>query len=814
MNTVMRVLAACLVVLVLGLVVWSALIEAPDHRLDGRYAVELPPGQTMIFAVEPETTEVLVVSSTLVQNDAPPDSRRAHDYVMEVSWVAVNGDVRRSERVWERSRVSAWPVRGGTWRPSALLQDNGSWASDTRNTRLPVARVLPGGGELHIRAPVDGPPLLLRAFGGAAAEIAAGDLDERARELTAKRLGVADLSSLDPSERALALGRPRRSLAYRLDGGGEPKLRRLVRTQPPITMTQQPTAGSYLLPGQAIGVHVQGPGVFRLSVPDGLELLQVEGRADIPEDLPQPYLLPAPSPALPLAGGAQGARFEITDVTTTLVIRNTSSRVLGPVVTALEGTDPDRLAAETPGVPIQVLAPWSSEKLTLTGPDRVTLPTIAIGPDEIEPYEVNVPLGNPVMRLVIRPDLPDMSDQTIRSVDVDFLNKVGTVLDRIQVAVPVVPAPFERRSEDGGWVGEPLEFDFEVGPDVVRLQVRADAAARVIAKVQGPPRGREDPTRFRPWRLRYWRDSLSPWHRLPPSNVDALREARQIRPVLANIRLEQFHPEAYGTVRRYSMLDPVPRARGMERTWLLPGAAPSGRAWCRHLQGVSSPVSWDRAATRLRNGELTAILHTVSSSSLGQPWRLDLDGRPVAGGRVLQRVEQIRKVGQRPARRIRLQGPPASSVWVAGRDSAACDNPHRSVQAWPLYKGRTLSFPVDVSAPGHRLSLGGFADQPVTLKIELSGLSPRSRERAGSGGSWTETIVLEPGETLGQMLQDPDGRLPALQPVGFKIGAEVQEVRMRVTHVDGPTMWLRALTESDGEPSLVRSGPALLRGVR
>jgi len=71
-----------MVVLVLGLVVWSALIEAPDHRLDGRYAVELPPGQTMIFAVEPETTDVLVVSSTLVQRDAPPDSRRAHDYVI------------------------------------------------------------------------------------------------------------------------------------------------------------------------------------------------------------------------------------------------------------------------------------------------------------------------------------------------------------------------------------------------------------------------------------------------------------------------------------------------------------------------------------------------------------------------------------------------------------------------------------------------------------------------------------------------------------------------------------------------------------
>lgn len=814
MSAVLRALSVVIVVLTVGLVVWAALTEAPNQRVDGRYAVELPPGQTMIFAVEPETTDVLIVSSTLVRDLAPPDARRAHDYVMEVAWVAVNGDVRRTERIWERSRVTAWPVRGGTWRPSALLRDDGTWASDTRNTRLPVAKILPGGGELHVRAPVDGPALLLRAFGGAAAEVAAGDLDERARQRTADRLGVSAMAALDPAERALALGRPRRSLAYRLDGGGEPRLRRLVRTHPPISMTEQPTAGSYLLPGQALGVHLRGPGTVRLSVPDGLDLLQVEGRADLPEDLPQPFLLPTPAPPLPLAGGQQGARFDLTEVDTTVVVRNTSTRVIGPVVMALEGDNPNRLAAETPGIDAQILAPWSTEDLTLTGPDRVTLPTIAVGPDEIEPYEVNVPLGAPVMRLVIRPDLPDMSDQTIRSVRVDFLDRFGSTLDRIEVAVPVIPAPFERRGEDGGWVGEPLEFDFEVGAEVVRLRVDSDAPARVIAKVQGPQRGREDPTVFRPWRLRYWRDSLSPWHRLQPANVDALREARQIRPILANVRLEQFHPDVYAQARRYAMLDPVPRARGLERTWLLPGASPSGKAWCRHLQGLTSSVAWDRAATRMRSGAFNAVIHTASASSLGKPWKLELDGRPVAGGRINQRVELVRKMGQRPARRVRLIGPAASSVWVAGRDSAACDNPHRAVQAWPLRPGRTLSFPIDVSAPGHRVSLGGFSDEPVELEVELSGLSPRSREANSAGGRWTERIVLEPGETLGQMLQDPDGRLPSLLPVGFKIGAEVQEVRLRVTHVGGPTMWLRVLSESDGEPRPERTGPALLRGVR
>jgi len=808
---VLRGLAALIVLLIAGFIVWAALLEVPSARPGGRYVIQVDPGETIVFSVVPETTDVVLVSSALVDRSAPPDARRVMELALDVSWVSPAGEIRQQERLWERTRVSAWPVRGGSWRPSSLLRDDGSWTTDTRNTILPVEELLPAGGELRVKAPLDGPPLLLRAYGGRRQEVAVSDRKREERARIARRVGVEELGLLEPDERGLALGRPRRSLAYRMQSGQPAQLRRQVRTGAPLRLTEQPVAGSTLLPGQALAVHLDGPVDVRLSLPEGLADLLVDARVDLPETVSQPSLTPQPAPPLPIAGGAQGARIRLSAPNTTLLVENRSDRVLGPVVLAVETRSPEVLAADTPAVPLQRLAPWSSAPLTLVGPDRVTIPTTHVGPDSAEPFEVDVPLGAPPLRLTVRPLLDQPDVDTRVPVRVLFLDASDTLLDLVDLAVPVHISPFERRAEDGGYVGESVPFELELPPGTTHLQVTAPTApVRLSAQYEGPPRGRESPVVYPEWFLRYWRHALSAWHWLPPRNADALRESHQIRPVLANVRLERWEPVPDAEEQRYAILDPLPGDEGLERTWLLPGSSPDGRAWCLHPEGPPRPAPWDARARALRRGELHAILHTPGAMALGAPWRVEIDGHVEASGRLTQRIEPIRLIGLDPGARIRLVAPPGTALWLRARAGLdACDTPHRGVSAWPLERDVPMSFLVPTSGPGHRLYVGGFSSEPVTFQVELTGLAPTPEDT--EAGTWTERIRLRPGESLGQRLRDPDLRLPALDPVGFQLGAAVDQVGLTITQVGGPPAWLRILTEVDATSEAPGRGAALLR---
>lgn len=790
-------LSVLLVGLVAGLVGYAVLMEAPSARPGGRYVVEVPPGETVVYSVLPQTLEVVLVSAALARRDVPPDARQSQDIALDVAWVAPSGEVRREERLWERTRVTAWPVRGGSWRPSSLLRDDGSWATDTRNTLLPVGEVLPAGGELHITVPLDSPPLLFRAYGARAQEVAASDRKEEERARIARRVGVEALGALEADERGLALGRPRRSLAYRLASGRNPELRRLIRAQAPLAMTEQPVAGSTLLPGQGVAVHLDGPVSVRLSVPEGLSELVVDAVVDLPDEVSQPTLVPEPAPPLPVAGGREGARLRLDAPHTTLRMVNRSDRTLGPVVFAVETRDPDVLAAETPGMPLARLAPWSDAPLTLVGPDRVTVPAVHVGPDSPEPLLLDVPLGSPPIRLTARPLLvrPDQAPARV-PVRVLFQDLRGSLLDVVDLAVPVLPAPFERRVSDGGWVGEAVPFLLELPEGTARLEVGApQAPVRLSAAVEGPPRGLPSDTLYPGWSLRYRRQALLPWHWLPPANADALREARQLRAILANVRLEKLEPDPLAETRRYAILDPLPQAIGLERTWLLPGAYPDGRAWCRLPEGPTQAAPWDRQAVVDREGELHAILHTPAAMALGAPWRLLVDGRIVASGLLNQRIEPIRVVGLDPAARMRLEAPGGSVAWVRAVEGPGCPAPQRGVSAWPMEGQEPLDFALETSGPGHRLYLGGFAEAPVTFEVTLTGLAPTPED--AQAGTWTERVRLRPGEVLAQRLRDPDGRMPALEAVGFQLGATVDEVGLTVRQVEGPPAWLRVLTEVD-----------------
>ncbi len=196
--------------------------------------------------------------------------------------------------------------------------------------------------------------------------------------------------------------------------------------------------------------------------------------------------------------------------------------------------------------------------------------------------------------------------------------------------------------------------------------------------------------------------------------------------------------------------------------------------------------------------------------ALGKPWRVEVDGVEGAAGRITQRIEPLRLIGVPPAGSIRLVGPPGSVLWLrAAGASPGCDAPHRGVSAWPMQQGNAMSFVVPTSGAGHRLFVGGFAQRAVTFEVELSGLAPTPEDR--TAGVWSERISLEPGQSLGQRLRDPDMRVPALDPVGFQLGAAVDEVGLTITQVDGPPSWLRILTEVDEEAEGPYDKAALLR---
>lgn len=811
---VLRVLAVLLVASVAALVVWAGLQEVPSVRPGGRYMVLAEPGETVLFTVVPETQSVFLVSSALGDPDAQPDARQSFDLGLDVAWAAPDGEIRREERVWERTRVSAWPVRGGSWRAASIVREDKRWATDSRVTTLPVGRLLPAGGELRVTVPEDGRPCLLRAYGSQGRDEVVGDRTEEERDRVASRAGVGELGLLEPDERTEALSRPRRSLAYRMASGRPPELRRLIRAEPPLDLTESPTAGAFLLPGQGVAVHLMGPVDVRLSLPDGLDELVLDSLSDLPEGVDQPPLDPVPAPPLPLAGGAEGARVSLRAPHTTLRIVNRGSRTLGPLLLAIEGTSPDPLAVQTPGVELQRLAPWSDESLTLIGPDRLTVPTVALGPDLPEPLLVDVPLGAPDLRLVVRP-IPDGPDPDARvPVRLRFLGTGDALLDQLDLAVPVRLAPLERRASDGGYVGESMPFDLEVPEGAARLEVSSpQGPVHAVVYTQGPPRGEETPILYSGRVLRYRRGARSTWHRRPATNVDALREAGQFRAILGNVRLEVWEPEPTTLVtRRYAILDPRPgRATGLERTWLLPGAYPDGSAWCRMDANRSVTLPWDRQTAALRHGELGAILHTVSRGALGQPWRLELDGRIAASGRLVQRIEPLRLLSVSPTRhQARLVAPAGSVLWLRARDDEEhCLDPHRGVSAWPLAPREELTFDVDTIGPGHRLYLGGFAAAPVTLEVSLTGLAPTLEDP--DAGAWTERIRLEPGESLGQRLRDPDVRESALDAVGFQLGATDDNVGLRITQVGGPPMWVRVLTEIDPDDQTEPPPAALLR---
>lgn len=809
MRWALPALAALIVCGTLGLVLTAMVMIAPGARPGGRYMVQVEPGQTLIYAVPPETLEVVLVSSSLADPGVPVDARQAGDVALDIAWVAPSGEVRREERIWERTRVTAWPVRGGSWRPSALARDGGDWATDTRNTILPVVDNLPAGGELRITAPLDGPSLLFRAYGGRVEDVQTNDRKGEERRRIARRVGVSTIDVLEGGERRLAMGRPRRSLAYRLQSGESPVLRRLIRAQPPLHMTEQPVAGSTLLPGQAAALHLHGPVRVRISVPDGLADLLIESVVDLPEGLEPPALQPEPAPPLPLAGGREGTRVLVVNPDTTLRVTNRSRRTIGPVVFAVETESAEVLAAETPGIAIERLAPWSDEALTLTGPDRVTLPTLEVGPDHAHPVVYALPLGAPPVRVTVRPIFERIGDARGRTpVRVSFYDADQTLLDAMDLAVPVQPAPLERRASDGGWVGEAVPFVLESPVGTATLEVESpEMPSRISAHVEGPPRGRPDTLKYPGRSLRYRRQALLPWHWLAPANVDALREAHQVRPVLANVRLEALREDPNVVERRYALLDPLPEAEGLERTWLIPGPYADGLAWCRLDAGVSKPAPWGSAAVAARNGELHAILHTPGRAALGAPWRLYGDGRILASGRINQRMESVRLVGLSPLARVRLEAPAGSQLWLRSVDGPFCVQPHRGVSAWPTTLDEPIDFVIDATQPGHRLYLAGFAEEPVTYEITLTGLAPTAED--AQAGVWTERVRLMPGESLAQRLRDPDVRQPPLSSVGFQLGSNVDEVGLRVVQVQGPPAWLRILTEID-EIDRRRSGPATL----
>lgn len=798
MSRWLAVLLYLAVAALVGVALWYGWGTSAPER--GRFVVELSPGEQVDYALGPEVERLRLVSGVVLPEPVPDDGRLAQTYPLDIRWISPGGDVRREDRIWERTRLSRWPgATGSTRRPASRL-DDGRVVTDPRTTELPGAAVLPGGGVFRVSVPDDSEPVVLRVFGArktSEASTESAKVEEIRR--AARRVGYPDLDRLESDERIGLLDETWRSLPFAA-AGQEGRLQRLRRDPTGLVPREETVAGAVLGPGQAIAVTVVGPARVRIDGRSDLDDVAFEAVGDLPADAAPPRMTWRAAQPSRLLGSTQALVVELNDpVVTSLVLSNPTNDTLGPFVTSLLDPARERLHGWTPAGDPDTLLDVRSPDWALIGPERVEVPGVRLGSDLPEPYELVVPLGNPVVRFDVRPELEGPDDVVPREVTLQDVAPDGTVLREETYEVSAWPAPFERRAEDGGWVGEPARIEVEPRPGVQRLRMTSAGTVRVMAMVEGPPRGRDWYRLDNPddRRVRYAKDPPRRWWRRWPSNTDALVESRQLASVLANVRLEPRGPSDDEGVRHYAALRPIDGLTSRGRTWLLPGAGAFGLAWCPYPAGAGPRAfEWDSEARSLRHGELRGMLHTPSRAAIGQGFRVELDGATWRQGRITQRVERVAGVQEPSHRRARLVAPAGSVLWLRGRTGGDTGPCHRGVQAWPIRPGGEARLPLEDTWEGRRIVLTGLADAPVTIQVAIEGLGDPF-PGAEQDEAFVQEIVLRPGDDLGQRLDDPDVRLPVLDPERLRIGAEVPSLVLRVRHVDGPSLWLRAQAEVD-----------------
>lgn len=796
-----RASAVFLFALVAGLVAMAVLMgwnrEAPDR---GRFVVEIRPGEVVDYSLGPEVARLRVVSRVVLEADhLPADARRSRNYPLDVTWLAPSGEVRREARMWERTRVSRWP--DGTAEPlrSGDLVDDERLVTDARTTELPASDVLPGGGLLRLGVPPDGEPIVLRVFGAREpGEVSSSSVKAEELARAARRVGLPDVHLLEPAERRQLLDENWRSLPFAATEN-KGRLQRLRRHVPELAPREEAAAGTVLTPGQSVAINVVGPTRLRVSGGPGVNALLVETLADVPAE--EQDLDPAREPAqpVPLPGMTHGYDLSIPHAAaTTITFTNPTGRNVGPLVFTLPTDDPARLYAWTPAVRPGDLPGGRERDYVYVGPERVAIPGVRIGSHVPMPLVVEVPLGAPVLRFDVRPELDGPTDVRPRSITIAELDERGEVRRQDTYEIAAWPAPFERRSEDGGWVGDPVKVELEPSRGTARMRVTSESAMRVMPYVDGPPRGEDHyPLEHEElWRVRYARDAEQTWWRHWPPDTQALAETRQLVQTLANVRIEGRAPSDAYSERLYSGLAPLGGIQLRGRVWLVEGENAFDLAWCRYPAGSSLPLPWDARTRRLRHSELRGVLHTPSIEALGQPWSIELDGRVWKQGRVLQRVEILSSFQEPGHSAARLEAPSGSVLWLRARDTEACPDARRGVEAWPLGAGGEARLPMGETWEARRILVGGFAKEPVTVEVALEGLG-EPFPGASQDAAFRQEVVLRPGETLGQRLTDPDMRLPQLETEMLRIGADVPELVLRVRHLDGPPLWLRVLVEVD-----------------
>lgn len=802
-----RAVSVVISVVVLALVVVAVLRgRRGEPPQPSRYAVVLEPGEHVAFGLSPDEERLRLVTHLALPDDGRWNVRRSRRYALDVAWIAPGGEVRRAERTWEQTRMSAWPDGAGRRRSASLFGDE-RLITDPRSIPLPSADVLPGGGALVVTAPDDGPAVVVRAFGTGGPQggrpISTVDREERRR--AERRVGVSDLQVLEPDERAELLDETWRTLPFaaRIHEGALTRL----RTDPPgLSVRESAVAGVVLTSGQSVALTLRGPVPLRVHAAGGLDRLDLSAVSDAPEDAAPLEVTWREVDPHPLPGVTEAREIGIdAPVATTVVLHNPTVEPVGPLLFTLDASERQALwgwmPALPPTLPPGLVADGEDVPWLLVGPETVELRQVRVGPEATHPLEVEVPLGAPLLRLTLRPELDGPHDLAERRATVEELDADGEVLHVEPVPVEAWPAPFERRAEDGGWVGSPKRLEWEPHPAAERIRVTATAPIRAALDYQGPPYGLdpyplEHSDRLR---VRYGQELVRSWWPLWPEDVDRLAASGQLVALVGQVRLE-VRPEIDADAQRhYAALAPLGAARRQGRTWLVPGPGAFDLAWCRYPAGApGAPLPWDGLTRSLRHGELRGYIHTPDLASLGRPYRVLLDGVPWRGGRLAQRVQPIHGLQEPRHHAAQLDAPSGTVLWLRARSGGVCPEPHRGVEAFPLGPGDVLRLPVDDTWAGRRLVLSGLADGPVKLEVALEGLgevfpvADQDQDRA-----WREEVVLERTGERGQRLTDPDASQQVLGSETLRIGADVPSLVLRVQHVAGPSMWLRALVEVD-----------------
>ncbi|MFT7518993.1 MAG: hypothetical protein ACI9MC_001129 [Kiritimatiellia bacterium] len=791
----MRRVIAGLIFAVATAITLYATFWAPQTRTaaPGRSMIEVQPGEHVDFAVSPEMQHVQLVTVVPIETEVSADCPQERTYALDVTWINPRGEIRRQARIWERSRSSRWPTKTVHQRASELL-DVDYLATDPRTTSLPVSDVLPGGGTLRITARSEGPIVLMRSYGAGKDRDEVGQPPQPEQARVARRVGISHIDELNHIERTLALQKPWRSLPF--SGQERESLRRIRTTIPLLSEREQTVAGSILQPDQALSLLLHGPVTLRISGTNHLDSLRIVRVADEPVDSPPHSLDSQPAPPISLSEATSAIDVELPAGLQSIHIMNPSQHVIGPMLFSLPQGHVSHLAADTPAVQLSEFVPSEPRQHLLTGPDRVRLANWRIGGSITDvPLSWAVRPGTPPFRFTFRAELHNGQDDRPRQAIIEDLDGTGVVLQTRRVQLPSVPAPFERRSEDGGWVAEPVHIEHAPHERTSQVRLRSDEPLRVDAHVHGPRHdGLVDPVKEPHLILRYQRIADKDLHRVEPLNPGPLVDNGQSIAVQANVRIEPRPERESPGTRHFVVLKPH-NGKGSDRVWLTPGTGSGDRAWCPvHAGTQATNIAWDGAARRLRSQELFGYLQTASNAHLGATWQVHLDGVAWRGGIVEQRLVPVRGMQERQHQNALLQGPPGSILWLRTRGQG-CDAPHRALQHWPMDEGDELTFSIDDTWDGRLLRIGGIATDDVDIDVILVGMTG-VHSLTGEGGRYLQRSELVALEATGKMLRRPESSANVLDAISLGLRTNASHITMRVRHRGGPRLWIRPVIES------------------